>query len=121
MIRRSRVVIVICPELETTVRAVDPGVPTVLIENAPGSGDRPTPGTGDAVRASLGVAPDAPVVLYTGTFEAYQGLDLLYAAMPRVVADASGREAGAGRRRRRAGRARPHAGARARARTTRSF
>ncbi|HEX7777769.1 MAG TPA: glycosyltransferase, partial [Vicinamibacterales bacterium] len=85
MIRRSRVVIVICPELETTVRAVDPDVPTVLIENAPGSGDPPTPGTGDAVRRSLGVAPGVPVVMYTGTFEAYQGLELLYEAMPPVL------------------------------------
>jgi glycosyltransferase involved in cell wall biosynthesis len=85
MIRRSRVVIVICQELETTVRAVDPDVPTVLIENAPGSGDRPTPGTGEAVRRALGVAPGVPVVMYTGTFEAYQGLELLYEAMPRVL------------------------------------
>jgi glycosyltransferase involved in cell wall biosynthesis len=85
MIRRSRVVIVICPELAETVRAVDPGVPTVLIENAPGSGERPTPGTGLAMRRQLGVPADAPVVMYTGTFEAYQGLDLLYEAMTRVV------------------------------------
>ena len=86
MIRRSRVVIVICPELEDTVKAVDPDVPTVLIENAPGSGDRPTPGTGDAVRQGLGLGPAVPVVMYTGTFEAYQGLELLYQAMPRVLA-----------------------------------
>jgi glycosyltransferase involved in cell wall biosynthesis len=86
MIRRSRVVIVICPELAETVRAVDPDVPTVLIENAPGSGDRPTPGTGVAIREQLGVSADAPVVMYTGTFEAYQGLDLLYDAMAGVLA-----------------------------------
>jgi glycosyltransferase involved in cell wall biosynthesis len=85
MIRRSRVVIVICQDLETTVRAVDASVPTVLIENAPGSGDRPAAGSGGEVRASLGVAPDVPLVLYTGTFEAYQGLDLLYEAMAAVV------------------------------------
>jgi glycosyltransferase involved in cell wall biosynthesis len=30
---------------------------------------------------------DAPIVLYTGTFEAYQGLDLLYAAMRLVTAE----------------------------------
>jgi glycosyltransferase involved in cell wall biosynthesis len=61
-------------------------VPAVLIENAPGSGDDPEPGSGRAVRASLGIAPDAPFVLYTGTFEAYQGLDLLFAAMRTVTA-----------------------------------
>src|SRR5204862_7639445 len=37
MIRRSRVVIVICAALEETVRAIDPQAQTVLIENAPGS------------------------------------------------------------------------------------
>ncbi len=85
MIRHSRVVIVICPELELTVRAVDQNVPAVLIENAPGSGDAPQAGTGAAVRESLGVMPETPVILYTGTFEAYQGLDLLYDAMSIVA------------------------------------
>jgi glycosyltransferase involved in cell wall biosynthesis len=86
LVRRSRVVIVICQQLVEVVRAVDPLVPTVLIENAPGSGDPPAAGTSAALRASWGIDADAPVVLYTGTFEAYQGLDLLYAAAARVKA-----------------------------------
>jgi glycosyltransferase involved in cell wall biosynthesis len=81
MVRRSKVVIVICPQLEDVVRDVDRTVRPVLIENAPGSGDLPVEGSGAAVRAALGIAEDAPVVLYTGTFEHYQGLDLLFAAM----------------------------------------
>jgi glycosyltransferase involved in cell wall biosynthesis len=85
MIRNSRVVIVICQALETTVRGVDARVPTVLIENAPGSGAAPTSGAGAAVRASLGLGASDPMVLYTGTFENYQGLDLLYAAMVPVT------------------------------------
>src|SRR5262249_41974368 len=36
-------------------------------------------------RASLQLTDDAPIVLYTGTFEPYQGLDLLYDAMTRVI------------------------------------
>ena len=44
MIRRSRAVIVICQHLGDTVRAIEPDVPTVLIENAPGSGDTPVVG-----------------------------------------------------------------------------
>jgi glycosyltransferase involved in cell wall biosynthesis len=84
MIRRSKLVIVICPELETAVRGVDTQVPLMLIENA--SGEPPAPGRGADVRRELGVGPSAPVVLYTGTFEAYQGLDLLYAAMKLVIA-----------------------------------
>jgi glycosyltransferase involved in cell wall biosynthesis len=82
MIRRSRVVIVICPSLEETVRGIEPQAHTVLIENAPGSAEDPaTPVQAAAVRRALGVADTAPMVLYTGTFEAYQGLDLLFEAM----------------------------------------
>jgi glycosyltransferase involved in cell wall biosynthesis len=82
MIRRSRVVIVICPSLEDTVRAIDPGARTVLIENAPGSADEePTIEQAAAVRQSLGLTATTPMVVYTGTFEAYQGLDLLFDAM----------------------------------------
>jgi glycosyltransferase involved in cell wall biosynthesis len=81
MIKRSRVVIVICPSLEDTVRGVDPAAHVVLIENAPGSADAPaTAAQAASVRRSLCVG-DAPIVLYTGTFEAYQGLDLLFEAM----------------------------------------
>jgi glycosyltransferase involved in cell wall biosynthesis len=82
MIARSRVVIVICPSLEETVRAVDPKARTILIENAPGSADdEATAAQAAAVRQSLGLGAATPVVLYTGTFEAYQGLDLLFDAM----------------------------------------
>src|SRR5687768_14823143 len=86
LVRRSRVVIVICQQLVDVVRGIDPLVPTVLIENAPGSGDPPAAGTSDGLRQTWGIAAQAPVVLYTGTFEAYQGLDLLYAAAARVRA-----------------------------------
>jgi glycosyltransferase involved in cell wall biosynthesis len=82
MIRRSRVVIVICPALEETVRAIEPHARIVLIENAPGSGeDWPTPADAAGVRTALGLDTSTPMVLYTGTFEAYQGLDLLFEAM----------------------------------------
>ncbi len=86
VIRRSKVVVVICPHLAEVVRGIEPGVPAVLIENAPGSGDTPTAGSGDRVRQELGLPREAPLVLYTGTFEAYQGLDLLFAAAQKVIA-----------------------------------
>jgi glycosyltransferase involved in cell wall biosynthesis len=86
VIRRSRAVIVICQHLDDTVRAIAPEVPTVLIENAPGSGDTPVAGSGARVRRELGVPDAAPLVLYTGTFEAYQGLDLLFEAARVVLA-----------------------------------
>ena len=39
-------------------------------------GDRPTISPAD-VRRTWGIAPGAPLVLYTGTFEPYQGLEML--------------------------------------------
>jgi glycosyltransferase involved in cell wall biosynthesis len=84
-VRRSRVVIVICPNLAETVKSIDSDAEPVLIENAPGSGDVPVAGTGAAIRREFGLAEDAPVVVYTGTFEAYQGLDLLFAAAAQAV------------------------------------
>jgi glycosyltransferase involved in cell wall biosynthesis len=85
MIRRSRVVIVICPSLEETVRAIDPVAQVILIENAPGSAEGvATPAQAAALREAFGLGASTPVVLYTGTFEAYQGLDLLFAAMALV-------------------------------------
>ena len=88
MVTRSKLVIVICPELETSVREISTQVPMLLIENA--SGEPPAPGRGREIRRSVGVGADTPVVLYTGTFEAYQGLDLLYAAMRLVIVDRPG-------------------------------
>ena len=86
VIRRSRVVVVICPHLEETVRSIEPTVPTVLIENAPGSGDTPVEGAGHRIRGQWGLDERAPMILYTGTFESYQGLDLLLASAAHVLA-----------------------------------
>ena len=86
MIRRSRVVIVICPSLQETVRAVDSSAYSIVIENAPGSSEDPaTSEQAEAVRRSMNLDDATPIVLYTGTFEAYQGLDLLFEAMAMVA------------------------------------
>jgi glycosyltransferase involved in cell wall biosynthesis len=86
MIRRSRVVIVICPSLEETVRTIDPQANAILIENAPGSVDGDAePAHAAARRREHGLGEAAPLVVYTGTFEAYQGLDLLFEAMALVA------------------------------------
>jgi len=86
MIRHSRVVVVICPALADTVHAIEPRARTILIENAPGSTAEPaTQAEAAAVRRALRVAPETPLVVYTGTFEAYQGIDLLFAALAVVL------------------------------------
>ncbi len=85
VIRRSKVVIVICQNLVDTVREIDTRIPVVLIENAPGSGDVVATGDRAKLRHELGLEYETPVALYTGTFEAYQGLDLLFASFAHVV------------------------------------
>jgi len=87
MVRRSASVIVICRHLEEVARRLSPGAHIVLIENAPGSGGSSACAAPLEVRAKAGIPGGAPLVLYTGTFEAYQGLDLLFGAM-KVVATA---------------------------------
>ena len=82
---RSRVVIVICPELERLVKELRPAQDPVLIENAPGAGEVAPGGDRATIRARYGLDVRTPLILYTGTFEAYQGLDLLFAAMKDVL------------------------------------
>ena len=98
-IRRSRVVIVICPQLEEVVRGH-------RRRRAVGA-DRKRARLGETRRRRVRRCGPArartrrrgtPMVLYTGTFEAYQGLDLLFASMPHGARGAAGRAARARRR-----------------------
>ena len=102
MVADSRVVITICQELQDTVIRMGAGDRSILIENVMGGDMEPT--TDDAspnIRLQLGLDAERPIVLYTGTFEPYQGLDLLLDAMaivqrrhPRAVLVVVGGEAG---------------------------
>jgi glycosyltransferase involved in cell wall biosynthesis len=78
MVGRSDVVITICQELQDTVIGMGHGERALLIENVMG-GDVDAPPTLDApgIRDRWRLPAEAPIVLYTGTFEAYQGLELL--------------------------------------------
>ncbi len=87
MVRGSQVVITICQDLQDTVHAMGVGDRAVLIENVMGGDVDPSAGPGrDALRRAWGLTPEQPVVLYTGTFEQYQGLDLLLDASVRLAA-----------------------------------
>jgi glycosyltransferase involved in cell wall biosynthesis len=82
----SDVVITICQDLYDRVQAMGAGDRAILIENVMG-GDVEDPPlvTASSLRSRWGIAPDAPLVLYTGTFEPYQGLDMLMEAMAIVA------------------------------------
>ncbi len=100
MVGGSDVVITICQELQDTVTAMGHGDRSILIENVMGGDvDQPPTLTRAGIRERWGLPADAPIVLYTGTFEAYQGLDLLIAAAALLQRTPSGRaRAGRGRR-----------------------
>jgi len=85
-IRGSAAVIVICPYLEEVVAAVDAKRPCFLIENSPLAEATQKAGPEEiaGLRRSQGLE-DAVVIGYTGTFEAYQGIGLLFDAMRTVV------------------------------------
>ncbi len=78
MVHKSQVVITICQELQDTVSEMGAGERSLLIENVMGGDvDEPPSRSAAEMRAAWGIAPDAPLALYTGTFEAYQGVDML--------------------------------------------
>jgi glycosyltransferase involved in cell wall biosynthesis len=79
-------VIAICDELHDQVVALRYPGPLALIENVLDFPPAPIPeGDTARLRAELSLG-DGPVLVYTGTLETYQGLDLLLAATPSVVA-----------------------------------
>ncbi len=80
-------VITICPELRDHVLATGYTGPLTLLENVLDF-DVPDIGTGDVreLRDGLGLGT-ALVVVYTGTLERYQGLDLLIEAAREVTRD----------------------------------
>ncbi|MEL6586572.1 MAG: glycosyltransferase family 4 protein, partial [Pseudomonadota bacterium] len=77
-------VITICDELAQIVEPNYPDVPHAMIENIGEDRKVFSRNTRDwGQELAMG---DGPVLLYTGTFEAYQGIDLFLDAMPRVLA-----------------------------------
>jgi glycosyltransferase involved in cell wall biosynthesis len=87
MVHRSQVVITICQELQDTVAEMGAGERSLLIENVMGGDvDEPPSRSAAEIRAAWGITADAPLALYTGTFEAYQGVDMLIAAAAMVGA-----------------------------------
>lgn len=78
IVRRADAVIAICPDLETAVRRISPGKVVYMIENLAVDEALPPADADAALRLrqqwELG---DGPVLVYTGTFESYQGIELV--------------------------------------------
>jgi glycosyltransferase involved in cell wall biosynthesis len=78
IVNKADAVIAICPDLERTVARMAPEKPVYMIENVAVDEALPPPDERDVekLRQDLGLGSD-PVLLYTGTFEGYQGIDIL--------------------------------------------
>jgi glycosyltransferase involved in cell wall biosynthesis len=86
MVQGSSVVVTICQELQDIVGHMGVGERALLIENVMGGDVEDPPSLSAAeVRRTWQIPGDAPLALYTGTFEAYQGLRLLLEAAARLA------------------------------------
>jgi glycosyltransferase involved in cell wall biosynthesis len=81
----SSAAITVCASLTEGVRARAPGLPVFQVEDPPlvDPGAPPAPESVEALRRELTLGP-WPVVLYSGNFEPYQGVELLLEALALV-------------------------------------
>ena len=88
-IRRADAVICTGPALVDQARAIAPEKPVHHIFDIPSSLVEPDPARAAAVREKLGLASGAVLALYVGSFAVYQGIDLLFQALPAALRKAS--------------------------------
>lgn len=86
VINASHAVITICPALKDQVREINHRVPHVLIENVATEGNPDDVSAEECEQFRRTYALEGKqVILYTGTFEPYQGLELLVDGAPTVL------------------------------------
>lgn len=88
-IQRSDSVLTVCQALSDAARRLAPEAPICQIEDAPLEVDFVADEVGASALRKEWLPSEARVVVYTGNFESYQGLDLLMQAIPSVCAIAS--------------------------------
>ena len=84
-LRHSAAAITVCASLTEDVRSRAPGLPVFQVEDPPlvEPGTTPPPEAVETLRRELTLGP-WPVVLYSGNFEPYQGVELLLEALAHV-------------------------------------
>jgi glycosyltransferase involved in cell wall biosynthesis len=85
-LRHSVAAVTVCQSLTDGVRRRAPGVPVFQVEDPPLVDARQPPAAEvvETLRRELGLG-QGPVVLYSGNFEPYQGVELLLEAVPLVA------------------------------------
>ena len=81
-IRRADAVIGTGPALVEQAQALAPGKPVHHVFDIPSSLVEPDPVLAQKARERLGLPPGAVLALYVGSFAVYQGIDLLFQAIP---------------------------------------
>ena len=84
-LRHSATAVTVCASLTEGVRSRAPGLPVFQVEDPPlvEPGTTPPPEAVEKLRRELTLGP-WPVVLYSGNFEPYQGVELLLEALAHV-------------------------------------
>ncbi len=87
LVRRADAVLAVCPDIERSARAMSTKTSIYMVENTAVDGNLPPPEPAAVarLREELELNP-GPVLLYTGTLESYQGIDLLLQSIPEVCA-----------------------------------
>ncbi len=86
VMRRAAAVIGTGPGLVAQVEALHCGTPGFVISDIPSSLAEPDPAGTARARAELALAPTDVVATYVGSFAVYQGIELLFGAMPAACA-----------------------------------
>ena len=81
-IQRADAVIGTGPALVEQAQALAPGKPVHHVFDIPSSLVEPDPALAQKARERLGLPPGAVLALYVGSFAVYQGIDLLFHAIP---------------------------------------
>src|SRR5262249_36163450 len=89
-LRSADSIIIVYPELQNTVDALAPGKPTGLVHNTSvtageTAGEEEQAARTSELRQQLHLPDGGQVLLYTGTFEAYQGLEATIDGIPSVL------------------------------------
>jgi len=87
VIRRADAVIGTGPGLVRQITAVHPGARAHHIFDIPSSLVEPDEASATAARARFCEGPEDVLIGFVGSFAVYQGVDLLFAAIPEVLAD----------------------------------
>lgn len=86
MVRQADAIIAVCPDIEVTAKRMAPKKPVYMIENSAVDEHLPAADPEEVRRRRQALnLGDGPILLYTGTLESYQGIDMLLRSIPTVA------------------------------------